>query len=156
MYILVRAGISQTWHDVLDLCVNIFISFMKSYEWGGEGKGKRVFEVQNDIHVRLFRKTKTCTAISLAWERAPQLGEHSNKRKKNKANQAKRYSLGREKGPSIPRDFLCRFSPFFGVFCPQRSLVLGYDPLGNNSSAARKSFGMSMKVAINKLDPLKA
>ena len=72
MYILVRAGILQTWHDVLDLCVYIFISFKKSYEWGGEGKGKRVFEVQNDIHVRLFRKTKSFAAISLAWERAPQ------------------------------------------------------------------------------------
>ena len=32
MYILVRAGILQTWHDVLDLCVTyIFISFKKSY-----------------------------------------------------------------------------------------------------------------------------
>ena len=72
MYILVRAGILQTWHDVFNLCVTyIFISFKKSYEWGGEGKGKRVFEVQNDIHVRLFRKTKSCTAISLAWEWAP-------------------------------------------------------------------------------------
>ena len=49
MYILVRAGILQTWHDVLDLCVYIFISFKKSYEWGGEGKGKRVLEVQFSI-----------------------------------------------------------------------------------------------------------
>ena len=43
MYILVRAGILQTWHDVLDLCVYIFISFKKSYEWGGEGKGEEGF-----------------------------------------------------------------------------------------------------------------
>ena len=50
MYILVRAGILQTWHDVLDLCVTyIFISFKKSYEWGGERKGKRVLEVQCSI-----------------------------------------------------------------------------------------------------------
>ena len=50
MYILVRAGILQTWHDVLDLCVTyIFISFKESYEWGGEGKGKRVLEVQFSI-----------------------------------------------------------------------------------------------------------
>ena len=68
MYILVRAGILQTWHDVLDLCVYIFISFKKSYEWGGKGKGKRVFEVQNNIHARPFSKTKSCTATSLAWE----------------------------------------------------------------------------------------
>ena len=57
-----------------------FISFKKSYEWGGKGKGKRVFEVQNIIHVRPFRKTKSCTAISLAWERAPQLGENSKEK----------------------------------------------------------------------------
>ena len=115
--------------------------------WGGEGKGQRVFEVQNDIHVRLFRKTKSCTAISLAWERAPQLGEHSNERKK-KTKRGKPSGIvwgGKRAGPSIPRDFLCRFSPFFAIFSPQRSLVLGYDPLGNNSSAARKSFGMSMQ-----------
>ena len=50
MYILVRAGILQTWHDVLDLCVTyIFISFKKSYEWGWEGKGKRVLEIQSSI-----------------------------------------------------------------------------------------------------------
>ena len=50
MYILVRAGILQTWHDALDLCVTYdFISFKKSYEWDGEGKGKRVFEVQSSI-----------------------------------------------------------------------------------------------------------
>ena len=49
-YILLRAGILQTWHDVLDLYVKyIFISFKKSYEWGGEGKGKRVLEVQFSI-----------------------------------------------------------------------------------------------------------
>ena len=36
--------------DVLDLCVTyIFSSFKKSYEWGGEGKGKRVLEVQSLI-----------------------------------------------------------------------------------------------------------
>ena len=36
--------------DVLDLCLTyIFISFKESYEWGGEGKGKRVLEVQSSI-----------------------------------------------------------------------------------------------------------
>ena len=50
MYILVRAWILQTWHDLLNLCVTyIFISFKESYEWGGEGKGKRVLEVQFSI-----------------------------------------------------------------------------------------------------------
>ena len=51
MYIfLVRAWILQTWHDVLNLCVTyIFISFKESYEWGREGKGKRVLEVQFSI-----------------------------------------------------------------------------------------------------------
>ena len=49
-YILVRAGILQTWRDVLDLRVTyIFISFKKSYEWGGEGKEKGVLEVQFSI-----------------------------------------------------------------------------------------------------------
>ena len=41
LYILVRAGILRTWHDVLDLCVYIFISFKKSFERGGEEKGER-------------------------------------------------------------------------------------------------------------------
>ena len=80
---------------------------------GGGGEGKSVFEVQNNIHARLFRKTKSCTAISLAWEQAPQLGESSNERNKKPASQAKRYSLRREKGPSSPRNFLRRFTPFF-------------------------------------------
>ena len=43
MYILVRAGILQTWHDVLDLCVYIFISFKKEKLWEGwGGKGGEV------------------------------------------------------------------------------------------------------------------
>ena len=66
--------------------------------------------------------------------------------KKNKAGQAKRYSLGREKGLSKHSTrFFMPFQSVFAIFSPQRSLVLGYDPLGNNSSAARKSFGMSMQ-----------
>ena len=60
----------------------IFISFEKSYDWGGEGKRKRGFGEQNDIRAKPFRKTKSCTEISLARGQAPQFRENSNERKK--------------------------------------------------------------------------
>ena len=41
MYILVRAGILQTWHDVLDLCVTyIFISLRKVMSGVGRERGR--------------------------------------------------------------------------------------------------------------------
>ena len=56
---------------------------------GGEGKGERVFEVQTMISVQNhLEKTKSCTAISLARDRAPQLGENSKEKKKTSASQA--------------------------------------------------------------------
>ena len=49
---------------------------------GGEGKGERGFEVQTMISVQNhFEKIKSCTAISLAWDRAPQLGKNSKEKK---------------------------------------------------------------------------
>ena len=89
---------------------------------------------------RLFRKTKSYTAISLAWDRLRNWGKTQRRGKKKSASQAKRYSPGREMGPSSPRDFYAvslRFSP---LFFPLRSLVLGYDPLGNNSSASKQAW----------------
>ena len=52
---------------------------------GGEGKGERSFEVQTMISVQNhLEKTKSCTAISLAWDRAPQLGKNSKGLKREK------------------------------------------------------------------------
>ena len=49
----------------------------------GEGKVERVFEVQTMISVQNHvEKTKFYTAISLARDRAPQLGENSKAKKK--------------------------------------------------------------------------
>ena len=49
---------------------------------GGVGKGERGFEVQTMISVQNhFEKIKSCTAISLAWDRAPQLGKNSKEKK---------------------------------------------------------------------------
>ena len=59
----------------------------------GEGKVERVFEVQTMISVQNHvEKTKFYTAISLAWDRAPQLGKNSKAKKKNRrAKRVKRY-----------------------------------------------------------------
>ena len=49
---------------------------------GGEGKGGRSFEVQTMISVQNhLEKTKSCTAIMLAWDRAPQFGKNSKEKK---------------------------------------------------------------------------
>ena len=56
----------------------IFISNRNVMSKGGEGKGERSFEVQTMISVQNhLEETKSCTAISLAWDRAPQLRENS-------------------------------------------------------------------------------
>jgi len=108
------------------------------------------------MHVpKTIKRNKILHSDQFSLGRAPQLGKNSNEREKKSTSQANRYS-GEGKGSKQSTRFLCRFTPFFAIFSPQRSLVLGDDPLGNNSSAARKSFGMSMQVAINKLDSLKA
>ena len=85
---------------------------------------------------RLFRKTKSYTPISLAWDGLRNWGKTQTRGKKKSASQAKRYSPGREKGTSSPRDFYVVSLLFSQFFFPVRSLVLGYDPLGNNSSAS--------------------
>ena len=104
---------------------------------------------------RPFRETKSYTAIRLAWDGLRNCGK-SQTRGKKIGEPSQVVESGEGKGSKQPTRLLFSFTPFFAIFSPQRSLVLGYDPLGNNSSAARKSFGMSMQVAINKLDSLKA
>ena len=90
---------------------------------GGEGKVERVFEVQNDIGAKPCRKTKFYTAISLARDRAPQLGENSKAKKRigEPSEFSGIYRLGsREKGP---RDLLMLFHSLFSYFSAQWSLV---------------------------------
>ena len=91
---------------------------------------------------RLFKKTKSYTAISLAWDGLHNWGKLKREEKKS-ANQAKRYSPAREKGPRSPHDFYAvslRFSPFFSHWF--------YGTIRLET--------ILLQVAINKLDSLKA
>ena len=84
---------------------------------------ERVFEVQNDIGAKPCRKTKFYTAISLARDRAPQLGENSKAKKRigEPSEFSGIYRLGsREKGP---RDLFMLFHSLFSYFSAQWSLV---------------------------------
>ena len=125
MCILVRAGILQTWHDVLDLRVTLFSLVLRKVTSGvgrERGRGFWKYNLQSSIfNLSLFKwwpfgKTKSYTAISLDWDGLRNWGKTQTRGKKKSASQAKRYSPGREKGPSSPRDFYAaslRFTPFF-------------------------------------------
>ena len=90
---------------------------------------------------RPFRKIKSYTAISVAWDGLCNWGKTQTRGKKKSASQAKRYSPGREKGTSSPRDFYVvslPFSPFFPTAEP-----------GFRVRSARKQFFCSQKSLWN-------
>ena len=99
---------------------------------GREGKGERSFEVQTMISVQNhLEKTKSCTAINLAWDRAPQFGE---KLKREKIGELSGSLAGL--GKRVHVIFLCPSTPYFPIFFPQRSPVRVRSALINNSCAA--------------------
>ena len=71
----------------------------------------KMISVQNHLEKREY-----CTAITLAWDRAPQLGENSKEKKNIGEPSELRGSLGtREK---VPRDLFMPFHTTFPISFP--------------------------------------
>ena len=84
---------------------------------GGEGKGKRVFEVQNDIGAKPFRENKILHSTQFSMGPGSAVGGKFKGEKKNIGEPSELSgSLGtREKGP---RDLFAPFHSIFSHFFP--------------------------------------
>ena len=101
---------------------------------GGEGKEERVFEVQNDIGAKPFRKKRILHSDHLSM--APGSAVWGKlKREKNIGEPSELSgSLGtREK---VPRDLFNAVPHHFSHFFSHSGAWAGYDQLRNNSCAA--------------------
>ena len=88
---------------------------------GGEGKGERGFEVQNDIGAKPFRKNKILHSNQFSMGPGSAVRGKFKGEKKNIGEPSELSgSLGtREK---VPRDLFMPFHTIFPIFFPQRSL----------------------------------
>ena len=102
---------------------------------GGEGKGERVFEVQNDIGAKPFRKNKILHSNQFSMGPGSAVGGKFKGEKKNIGEPSELSgSLGtREK---VPRDLLNAVPHHFSHFFSHSGAWAGYDQLRNNSCAA--------------------
>ena len=80
---------------------------------GGEGKGERVFEVQNDIGAKPFRKNKILHSDQSSLGPGSAVGGKFKGEKKHR-----RGKRVKGLGKRVHVIFLCRSTPFFPIFFP--------------------------------------
>ena len=133
------------------LVIHRHVQIIGSKQQREEIKSQIISVIENDIHVpwpRPFRKTKSYTAISLAWEGLRNWGKTQTRGKKNGRAKPSGIVWGGKRVQAFHAIFMS-FHSVFRHFSTQRSLVLGYDPLGNNSSAARSKILWNVDASSN-------
>ena len=98
---------------------------------GGEGKGERGFEVQNDIGAKPFRKNKILHSDQSSLGPGSAVGGKLKREKKHW--RAKRV---KELEKRVHVIFLCRSTPYFPIFFSHSGAWSGYDQLINDSCEA--------------------
>ena len=150
MCILVRAGILQTWHDVLDLRVTLFSLVLRKVMSGVGRERERGFwkyNLQSSIfNLSLFKwwpfgKTKSYTAISLDWDGLRNWGKTQTRGKKNRRAKPSGIVQGGKRVQAV-----------HAIFMPLHSVLRHFFPTAEPGSRVRsswKQFFCSQKILWN-------